>query len=98
MDYNTASSFITLSAAIIPAVILIATNRDRSVHSLTLSVLQGIFFMFGGLLISGMLLSLSGNSVSPLISATLVLGGALLLLVPLLLWRKRKTKQTETAS
>lgn len=71
-------SWITLSAFLVSAIILLVRSTDRSLHAIIMNLLNATFCFFGGLLIAGIAMKLSGGIDSPLANSSLVVVGALL--------------------
>ena len=75
------SSWITLSAFFLSAVILLIRTPDRSAQAILMNLVIAVLCMFGGLLLAAVTMKLLGGIENPVISSTLVVVGALLCVV-----------------
>lgn len=72
------ASWITLSALLLSAVILLIRNPDRSPQAILMNLATAVLCMFGGLLIAGIIMKVMGGIDNPVVSSVLVVIGALL--------------------
>lgn len=72
------ASWITLSALLLSAVILLIRNPDRSAQAILMNLVTAVLCMFGGLLIAAVTMKAIGGIENPIISSVLVVVGALL--------------------
>jgi len=72
------ASWITLSALLLSAIILLVRNPDRSAQAILMNLVTAVLCMFGGLLIAAVTMKLLGGIENPIVSSVLVVVGALL--------------------
>lgn len=72
------ASWITLSAFLLSALVLLVRNPDRAPQAILMNLVTAVLCMFGGLLIAGITMKVFGSIENPLISSVLVVVGALL--------------------
>lgn len=72
------ASWITLSALLLSAVILLIRNPNRSAQAILMNLVTAVLCMFGGLLIAAVTMKILGGIENPIISSVLVVVGALL--------------------
>jgi drug/metabolite transporter (DMT)-like permease len=70
-------SFVTLSAFLIPAGVLLRRQRSRAAADIALALLTAVFCMFGGLLFAGALITLFDHGTPDLLNSALVVIGAI---------------------
>lgn len=75
------ASWITLSALLLSAVILLIRNPNRSAQGILMNLVTAVLCMFGGLLIASITMKVLGGIDNPVISSVLVVIGALICVV-----------------
>lgn len=83
-------SFVTLSAFLLPAGILLLRQPRRNASNTALALLIALFCMLGGLVFAGALITLFEYSTPDLLNSALVVIGALLSLAGQQWYSKRR--------
>ncbi|WP_415890461.1 hypothetical protein ACMXYV_03890 [Neptuniibacter sp. SY11_33] len=83
------ASWVTLSALFASAGWYIFQSPERNLNAIVMCIMSGILCLFGGFLISGLLMKLTGSFENPLIPALLVCFGTAICIVAHTLYKKR---------
>lgn len=85
-------SFVTLSAFILPAAVLLYRQRSRAPTVWVSALLTAVFCMFGGLLFAAALITLFQGRTPDLLNSLMVLVGALLCLAAQQWYQQRQKR------
>ncbi|PIE25275.1 MAG: hypothetical protein CSA60_01030 [Neptuniibacter caesariensis] len=92
------ASWVTLSALFASIAWYITQSPEKGINHMMMAVASAVLCLFGGLLISGAIMKVTGSFESPLIPALLVCGSTAVCVISHTLYKKRSaTKHTPEA-
>lgn len=92
------ASWITLSALLVSIGWYIYQSNDRNINHLMMCAASGLLCLFGGFLISGAVMKITGPFASPLMPALLAFAGTLICVTGHHQYKKRKLSQQKTSN